>query len=151
MVENIDLNLTNTSNSTIGLTKKLDQGIADTFKDWLDLKSDELHELNLNNSAYRLLQKTYNVYLTKDAEFKWINFTEMILNISKTISEELYNKTLLVEKLSKNVEQAYDNYYKDTAKIKESVDFIYYDAKSPKTFCQEDTGDENSDETTKSA
>ena len=127
-----DSNLTNSTNEPEEL---LNQDIADTFKTWLDSKSNELHELNMNFSGYNLLNETYNVNLRKHAEFKWINFTEMILNISETISEVLYNKTLLVEQLSEHVEKAYDAYQNDTEQIQDSLDFVYYDAKSPKTFC----------------
>jgi len=59
----------------------------------------------------------------------------MIMNISKTVSEVLYNKTLIVKKLSDLVEKTYDEYRNDSDKIEESAFFLYYDSKSPKTFC----------------
>jgi hypothetical protein len=59
----------------------------------------------------------------------------MILNISETIAGELRAKTLLAERLGRRVEEAYDSYHGDTEQIGESVNFVYYDAKSPKTFC----------------
>lgn len=144
LVQN-ELNLTASPNITL---KKvfLNQNIADSFKSWLGDKSIELHEMNKNFSGFNLLNETYNVNLRKEAEFKWINFTEMILNISKTIAEELYNKTLLVEDLSKNVEEAYDEYADDPEKIADSVDFVYYDAKSPKTFCDDKKDSAKTDE-----
>jgi len=57
------------------------------------------------------------------------------MNISKTVSEVLYNKTLIVKKLSDLVEKTYDEYRNDSDKIEESVFYLYYDSKSPKTFC----------------
>lgn len=113
----------------------LNQDIADNFATWLDAKSNELHTLNMNNTGFKLLNETYHTHLLKDAVFKWINFTEMIMNISETISEVLYNKTLLVKDLSEKVELAYDGYQNETDEIQKSLDFVYYDAKSPKTFC----------------
>jgi len=89
----------------------------------------------MNYSGFKLLNKTYNVKLRQDAEFRWINFTEMILNISDTISQVLHNKTLLVKELSDQVERDFDNYQNDSEQIQDSLDFVYYDAKSPYTFC----------------
>jgi hypothetical protein len=139
----IDYNSTNFTNSSLNLDDRfskiqketLNQKRADSFKSWLDAKSNELHELNMNYSGFSLLNETYNFYLRKDAKFAWINFTEMILNISETISEVLHNKTLLVKDLSEQVEKAYDEYQNDTEQINKSLNFTYYDAKSPKTFC----------------
>lgn len=130
-----DFNNTNSTNATYTLV--LDQDIADSFRTWLDIKSTELHELNMNYSGFKLLNESYNLHLRKDAKFKWINFTEMILKISETISEELHNKTVLVENLSKSVEEAFDAFQNDSEEVKKSVDFVYYDAKSPKTFCDD--------------
>jgi hypothetical protein len=86
-------------------------------------------------SNSNLLNETYNLHLKKDAKFAWINFTEMITNISATISEVLYNKTLLVKDLSEQVEKAFDSYQNDTEKLYKSLNFTYYDAKSYRTFC----------------
>ena len=79
------------------------------FLSWLDSKSDELYELSMNYSGYKLLNETYNLEIRNDAQFAWINFTSMIMNISKTISEVLYNKTLIVKRLSDLVEATYDH------------------------------------------
>ncbi len=89
----------------------------------------------MNYSGYQLINETYNLKLRQDAQFAWINFTSMIMNISKTVSEVLYNKTLIVKKLSDLVEKTYDEYRNDSDKIEESAFFLYYDSKSPKTFC----------------
>ena len=137
-------NMTNTTNetsfayaTTFEPTKKeiLNQERANSFKNWLDDKSEELHELNMNYSGFNLLNETYDKFLKKDAKFAWINFTDMIMNISETISEVLYNKTLLVKDLSERVEKAYDEYQDNNETIQKSLNFTYYDAKSPKTFC----------------
>ena len=137
-------NMTNTTNetsfafaTTIEPMKKeiLNQERANSFKNWLDDKSEELHELNMNYSGFNLLNETYDKFLKKDAKFAWINFTDMIMNISETISEVLYNKTLLVKDLSERVEKAYDEYQDNNETIQKSLNFTYYDAKSPKTFC----------------
>lgn len=89
----------------------------------------------MNFSGYKLLNETYNLEIRNDAQFAWINFTSMIMNISNTISEVLYNKTLIVKKLSDLVEATYDEYRNDSDQIEESASFLYYDSKSPKTFC----------------
>lgn len=89
----------------------------------------------MNFSGYKLLNETYNLEIRNDAQFAWINFTSMIMNISNTISEVLYNKTLIVKKLSDLVEATYDDYRNDSDQIEESASFVYYDSKSPKTFC----------------
>ncbi len=116
-------------------SETINQTHANMFKSWLDTKALDLYELSMNYSGYKLLNATYNVQLRKDAKFAWINFTEMIIDISNTISEVLYNKTLVVKNLTEVVERAFDEYRNDTRKIKESAKFVYYDAKSPKTFC----------------
>jgi hypothetical protein len=108
---------------------------AMAFKSWLDSKSSELYELSMNYSGYKILTFTYNSKLRKDARFAWINFTSMIINISHTISQVLYNKTLLVKNLSELVEKSYDDYKENDTRILESTNFIYYDSKSPFTFC----------------
>jgi hypothetical protein len=113
----------------------LNQTHAHMFKGWLDAKAADLFELSMNYSGYKLLNATYSVQLRKDAKFAWINFTEMIIDISNTISQVLYNKTLVVKNLTEVVERAFDEYRNDTRRIKESAKFVYYDAKSPKTFC----------------
>jgi len=59
----------------------------------------------------------------------------MILNISETIGAVLHNKTLLVKELSEQVERDFDKYQNDSEQIQDSLDFVYYDAKSPYTFC----------------
>lgn len=105
------------------------------FKTWIESKSNELYELNMNYSGFNLLNKTYNINLRKDAKFSWINFTEMIINISKSISDVLYNKTIVVKNLSDLVEKAFNEYANDTDRVINSTMHIYYDAKSPKTFC----------------
>ena len=105
------------------------------FLSWLDSKSDELYELSMNYSGYKLLNETYNLEIRNDAQFAWINFTSMIMNISKTISEVLYNKTLIVKRLSDLVEATYDDFRNDSDRIEEGASFLYYDSKSPKTFC----------------
>ena len=131
------LSLTNTPMSPpfTYATETLNQTHANMFKNWLDSKSVDLYELSMNFSGFKLLNETYNIQLRKDAKFAWINFTEMIINISSTISEVLYNKTLIVKNLTEVVERAFDEYRNDTGRVKESAKFVYYDAKSPKTFC----------------
>lgn len=89
----------------------------------------------MNFSGYKLINETYNLKLRQDAQFAWINFTSMIMNISDTISEVLLNKTLVVKKLSDLVEKAYDEFRNDSDQIEEAAGFLYYDSKSPKTFC----------------
>jgi hypothetical protein len=108
---------------------------AEAFKNWINVKSENLHELSMNYSGFTLLNQTYNVQLRKDARFAWINFTEMIVNISHSISEVLYNKTLVVKKLSDEVEQSFNSYANNSDEVIDSTKHIYYDAKSPKTFC----------------
>ena len=120
------------------LTIPLNKSHATHFKTWLDSKSNELYELSMNFSGYKLLNETYNTHLIKDAKFPWINFTSMIINISNTISEVLYNKTLIVKNLSDFVEKTYNDYRNESEKVKDSINFVYYDSKSPKTFCDVD-------------
>ena len=115
--------------------EKLNQSHADIFANWLDQKSDELYELSMNFSGYKLLNETYSVKLRGDAGFAWINFTEMIVNISQTISEVLYNKTVIVKNLTDLVEKAFDDFRNQPSRYEESAKFVYYDSKSPKTFC----------------
>lgn len=108
---------------------------ASLFKNWLEVKSVELYQLSMNYSGFKLLNQTYNLELREDAKFSWINFTEMIMEISNTISEVLYNKTLIVKNLSNSVENAFGNFTNNSRRIKESANHVYYDTKSPKTFC----------------
>ena len=134
----------------ISSTETLNKTHANMFKSWLETKSDELFELSMNYSGYKLLNETYNLQLRKDAQFAWINFTSMIMNISKTISQVLYNKTLIVKNLSDLVEKTYDEYRNDSQKIEESAFFLYYDAKSPKTFCDlQEVANRKNNQTTK--
>jgi hypothetical protein len=116
-------------------SETLNQTHSNQFKKWINIKSSELFELTKNYSGFKLLNETYNVHLRKHASFAWINFTEMIINISSTISDVLYKKTLLVKNLTDFVEKSFDNYRNDIQKVKESAKYLYYDAKSPKTFC----------------
>lgn len=116
-------------------SESLNQTHANMFKNWIDSKSNELYELSMNYSGFKLLNATYNIQLRKDASFAWINFTEMIINISNTISEVLNHKTLIVKNLTDLVEKSFDEYRNDTRRVKESAHYLYYDAKSPKTFC----------------
>ncbi len=113
----------------------LNQTHASSFHLWLDSKSNELHEMNLNFSGFKLLNETYNVELREDARFAYINFTEMITNISKSISDVLFKKTLIVKDLSDVVESTYDEFQNDDEEISASIDHVYLDSKSPKTFC----------------
>ena len=115
--------------------ESMNQTHADMFKNWLDSKSTELYELSLNYSGFKLLNATYNIQLRKDAKFAWINFTEMIINISQTISQVMHHKTLIVKNLTDMVEKKFDEYRSDSSQLKQSASFAYYDAKSPKTFC----------------
>ena len=82
-----------------------------------------------------MLNTTYNVHLSKDAKFAWINFTQMIMNISSTISEVLYNKTVIVKNLSDLVERAFNTYANNSDQVINSTKHVYYDSKSPKSFC----------------
>jgi hypothetical protein len=116
-------------------SERLNQTHADIFDKWLDKKSEELYEMTMNFSGYKLLNETYSVKLRGDAGFAWINFTEMIVNISQTISEVLYNKTVIVQNLSDLVEKAFDDFRNQPERYAESASFVYYDSKSPKTFC----------------
>jgi len=116
-------------------SETLNKTHSNQFKKWINIKSSELFELTKNYSGFKLLNETYNVHLRKHASFAWINFTEMIINISSTISDVLYKKTLLVKNLTDFVEKSFDVYRNDIQKVKESAKYLYYDAKSPKTFC----------------
>ena len=113
----------------------LNQTNAKMFKTWIDAKSNHLHQLNMNYSGFKLLNQTYSHHLLKDAKFAWIDFTKMIVNISKTISQVLYDKTQVVKNLSVMVEKAFNEYANNSDRVIESTNHVYYDAKSPKTFC----------------
>ncbi|RNA36114.1 Voltage-dependent calcium channel subunit alpha-2 delta-4 [Brachionus plicatilis] len=118
-----------------GSAPRLNATHGDMFKKWIDTKSDSLFQLSMNFSGYNLLNETYNVHLRRDAKFSWINFTQMIVNISDTISDVMYDKTLVVKKLSELVEKSYDQFVADTDKVINSTSHVYLDSKSPKTFC----------------
>lgn len=128
-----------TANSTESVVTShheiLNETLADSFHTWLDSKSNELHEMNLKFSGFKLLNEIYNVELKKDAQFAYINFTDMIVNISKSISDVLHNKTRVVKDLSALVESTYDEFSKNDDEIRDSIDALYLDSKSPKTFC----------------
>ena len=113
----------------------INQTVADSFSNWIDVKSDKLYALSMNYSGFNLLNETYNIQLRKDARFFWINFTEMIVNISSSISQVLYNKTLLVKNMSDQIEKAFNDYANNSDRVIDSTKHFYYDAKSPKTFC----------------
>jgi hypothetical protein len=66
---------------------RLNQTHANQFKDWMEIKSEELFTLTNNFSGFKLLNDIYNSQLPKDANFSWINFTQMIIEISHSISE----------------------------------------------------------------
>lgn len=66
---------------------RLNKTHAGQFKAWLEIKSSELFAMTRNFSGFELLNETYNVRLPKESNFSWINFTDMIVNISKSISE----------------------------------------------------------------
>ena len=123
--------------STVAPEKELkfDQTYADMFKHFVDSKSVELYELTQNLSGFQLINETYNSKLRQEVKISWINFTSMILDISQTIGDILYDKTLVVKNLSDEVEKAYDEYKYDYEKVRESVNHVYFDSKSPKTFC----------------
>lgn len=118
-----------------GASSRLNQTHGGQFKAWIDAKSNELFELTRNYSGFQLLNHTYNTRLTLDAKFSWINFTEMIMNISNSISEVLYNKTVVVKNLSDLVEKSFNEYANDSDRVVNSTMHVYYDAKSPYTFC----------------
>ena len=68
---------------------------ANMFKSWIDGKSRQLYALNTNYSGFKLLNQTYTKHLLKDAKFAWIDFTKMIVNISKTISQVKKRRKLI--------------------------------------------------------
>jgi hypothetical protein len=119
----------NQPKSVINLTNAMQ------FKHWLEHKSEELLELNNNFSGFKTLNSSYYAHLGKDAKFAWINFTEMIINISSRISDVLYDKTLVVKNLTDLVEKTFKEYASDTDKVVDSTQHLYYDSKSPKAFC----------------
>ena len=92
----LGLGATSSSSSApyVYASERINQTHADMFGNWIDKKSEELYEMTMNFSGYKLLNETYSIKLRGDAKFSWINFTEMIVNISQTISEVLYNKTV---------------------------------------------------------
>lgn len=131
----LKLNKSLTSASTTKETQILDQTRANLFKEWLDSKSIQLYEMSKNYSAYHLINTTYNTKLRDEVNFAVINFTSMIIDISISLSEVLQKKSLFVEKLSDSIEKAYENYKNNTKQVKKSIESVYYDSKSPKTFC----------------
>lgn len=116
-------------------TRVLTQEHANLFPEWLDAKATHLYAISKNYSAFKLLNETFNTKLRNEVSYAVINFTSMIIDISQKLSDVLYKKSLLVENLSDFVEQAYEDYRNDTEKVMESINYIYYDSKSPKTFC----------------
>ena len=129
-------NSTNTSTPVpINEEEILNQEHVNLFSKWLESKSDELQEMNLKFSGFKLLNEIYNVELKKDAQFAYINFTDMIVNISKSIGEVLHNKTRVVKDLSDLVERTYEDFRNNEEDIRESTEALYLDSKSPKTFC----------------
>lgn len=125
----------NSTRDSVAEAKILNQEHANLFKEWLDYKSDQLYEMSRNYSAFKLLNETFNTKLREEVNFAVINFTSMIVNISQHLSEVLNKKSQIVENLSNFVEKSYENYKNDNEKVKKSIDAVYYDSKSPKTFC----------------
>jgi len=115
--------------------KLLDQDYANQFKQWLDSKSIQLYEMSKNYSAYHLLNHTFNTKLREEVKTAETNFTSMIINISQDLSNVLQKKSLIAENLSDFVEKTFESYRKNKTKVNESTEAIYYDSKSPKTFC----------------
>lgn len=78
---------TNTKGPTTESSSTLNQTHANLFRSWIEVKSNELFSMTRNFSGFELLNSTYNIRLPKESNFSWINFTDMIMNISKSISE----------------------------------------------------------------
>lgn len=77
----------NTKGPVSESSSTLNQTHANLFRSWIEVKSNELFSMTRNFSGYELLNSTYNIRLSKESKFSWINFTDMIMNISKSISE----------------------------------------------------------------
>jgi hypothetical protein len=108
---------------------------GDVFAGWIKRQSDKLYQMSLDYSGYNTLNEVLYADDRADVKFAWINFTEMIIEISETISEVLYNKTVIVKHLSELVEDSFDKYRNNSKRVEKSAKHIYYDAKSPHTFC----------------
>ena len=114
---------------------------ASMFDGWLDTIANRLYSLSLEYSGFSIIKETYDVKLLKEkqASFAWINFTEMIMNISKDISFFLKNKTDLVNALSDFAEDVYEEYEIEAHKNKEDeVKYQYYDSKRKDAFCDDE-------------
>ena len=137
-------NQTSTTAATSSLSK-LNEEHANMYSQWLDTISSHLYSLTLEYSGFNMINETYNIDLLQvhHADFKEINFGEMIVNISNNISEFLATKTNIVESLSDEVEKLYNNYYDDMIgaddeyKYKESL-YQYYNSKEKSIFCDDE-------------
>lgn len=59
----------------------------------------------------------------------------MIREISAKLSQELGKTTGVVQNLTDFVEKVYVEYKYNIERVNESLNHVYYDSKSPKTFC----------------
>jgi hypothetical protein len=108
------------------------------YNSWLDTMSTYLYDLTLTYSGFKNINETLNINLLEDqhANFAWINFTAMIIDISNTISNFLNNKTEIVKTLSDIAERAYEEYENEADEADEE-NYQYYNAKDSITFCDD--------------
>ena len=113
----------------------INQRYANVFKLFIDKKSLDLYKLTNKFVRFDLINETYNVKLRSEIKVSYNNYTEMVKTISDKLSRVLFQKTQVVMNLSEVVENAYVDYRFNLDKVNQSTTHVYYDSKSPKTFC----------------
>ena len=117
----------------------INQFYADTFAKHIKYQSADLFDLVKKSTSFDLLNETYNSKLRREALIDLIDTAKMINEISKKLSGQLAETAGLVKNLTEFVEKAYVEYKYNIQRVNESINYIYYDSKSPKTFCDVST------------
>lgn len=113
----------------------INQSYANFFKQFIDQKSTDLYTLTKKFVRFNLINETYNIKLRNEVKISHNNYPEMVKTISEKLSRILFQKTQVVMNLSEVVENAYVDYRFNLDKVNKSTTHVYYDSKSPKTFC----------------
>ncbi len=127
-----------TSQATTGVpnpSKPLNQAFASLFKDFIQTKSINLYNKIKKFSSYSLLDETVQLQLRKDTKIIHKNLSGILDETAKRLSETLQKKSIITNSLSQTAENAFIEYKFNLELVNTSAKHIYYDSKSPKTFC----------------
>jgi len=116
-------------------TKPLNETLANLFSEFIRIKSTSLYEITKKFASYSLLNDTIHLQLRKETTTVHKNFSAILKETAERLSETLQRKSLITNSLSQTAENAYIDYKFDLELVNTSTQHVYYDSKSPKTFC----------------